>query len=64
MGDAACTLCLLLYERQAPKKDQKDVEPEDKAFKDKQKAEQAALKEAREKGTLTNITAHSPSIDL
>ena len=37
--------------RQAPKKDKKEEDEEDKAFKEKKKAEQAALKDAREKGT-------------
>ncbi|KAF9234790.1 hypothetical protein BU15DRAFT_78712 [Melanogaster broomeanus] len=36
----------------APKKDKKDEDEEDKAFKDKKKAEEAALKAAKEKGAL------------
>ncbi|KAL0947291.1 hypothetical protein HGRIS_013411 [Hohenbuehelia grisea] len=34
---------------QAPKKDKKEEDEEDKAFKEKQKADQAALKAAKDK---------------
>ncbi|KAL0947292.1 hypothetical protein HGRIS_013411 [Hohenbuehelia grisea] len=34
----------------APKKDKKEEDEEDKAFKEKQKADQAALKAAKDKG--------------
>ncbi|KAG7092177.1 hypothetical protein E1B28_008546 [Marasmius oreades] len=36
----------------APKKEKKDEDEDDKAFKDRKKAEEAALKAAREKGAL------------
>jgi hypothetical protein len=39
-----------LRQVQAPKKEKREMSEEDKAFKDQQKQEQAALKEAREKG--------------
>ena len=35
---------------QAPKKDKKDVDDDDKAFLEKKKQDEAALKAAREKG--------------
>jgi translation machinery associated TMA7 protein len=38
---------------QAPKKDKKDSDEEDAAFKAKKKAEAEALKAARDKGTIT-----------
>jgi len=41
----------------APKKDKREETEEEAAFKDKKKAEEAALKAAREKG---EMSVHSP----
>ena len=40
---------------QAPKKDKQEEDEEDKAFKEKQKADAAALKAAKEKGELSDF---------
>lgn len=41
---------------QAPKKEKKEETEDEIAFKEKQKAEQAALKEAREKGVCLSLS--------
>lgn len=49
---------------QAPKKDQKDEDEEDKAFKAKQKADAAAMKDAKDKGLspYSFVQMHSSSL--
>jgi hypothetical protein len=44
------TVFPLSFVLQAPKKEKKEDDEDEKAFKEKKKAEQAALKDAREKG--------------
>ena len=46
--------------RQAPKKDKKDIDEEDLAFKEKQKADAAALKAAQAKGKRTPPSVSAP----
>ncbi|KAG6334879.1 hypothetical protein ID866_4203 [Astraeus odoratus] len=48
---------------QAPKKDKKEENEDDKAFKDKKKAEEAALKAAREKGKFTSVVIQRACTD-
>ncbi|KIK95034.1 hypothetical protein PAXRUDRAFT_11693 [Paxillus rubicundulus Ve08.2h10] len=40
----------------APKKDHKEEDEDDKAFKDKKKAEEAAVKAARDKGAFNLVS--------